>query len=77
MPRGALETANVQRPGKSDFSSEKELSVNKDFTDELRSGGSLTEAQDLEETQGMEFQVRREGNARSPQDCGIASLGDV
>lgn len=63
-------------PGKGDFSSEKELSMTKGFTDGLRFRGSLTEAQDLEKAQGKEFQVRREGNKRSHQDCGGASLGD-
>lgn len=45
----------------------------KNFIDELRYRGSPTKAQDLENTQGKEFQVRREGNERSHQD---ASLGD-
>lgn len=39
-------------PGKGDFSSEKELSMTKGFTDGLRFRGSLTEAQDLEKSTG-------------------------
>ena len=55
--------------GKGNFvSSEKELSVITNFTDELRLRGYLTKTQVVEKTQGKEFQVRREGNERSHQD---------
>lgn len=43
------------------FSSEKVLSVTKGFTDRLRFGRSLTEAQDLEKAgQGISVKKRRE-----------------